>query len=192
VGKAAGTDVGCNSTFRVLTTLADRPSTEFACRLYPLFRSSNRGRSGNSRSRQMIHGEGYEDRAFQGRLGIHGRIQKDDQRTKIDLDLQLKLPSPLPLCPRLRLPQRTRHVKTRPVSALRPQAQTTSRFCRRVLRSRSTTASLSTSLRNSPSTIRRNTSFTTADVDHVAPGATGTDAFSSFLEADIPKDGARH
>ena len=32
----------------------------------------------------------------------------------------------------------------------------------------------------------------TADTSHVAPGTTDADAFSSFLEVDIPKDEARH
>jgi hypothetical protein len=137
--------------------------------------------------RRRIRGQ-----TFQGRLCIHGRIQEDDQR-KNRSPPSTEAPTPLPLCPHLCLPRR---VKTRLVAALCPRASSSNdhvgainefsppappqpphkpRFGTRPVRSDGTTSST-----------------TTVDAGHVAPGTTRTDAFLSFLEADITKNEARH
>jgi hypothetical protein len=110
--------------------------------------------------------EEFEDRAFRKEEVITSDAASKSQvdgRTKIGLlqpeHRQRRFPGepPLPVCPHLRLPQRTRHLKTRlfiHTSFLCLDCKRPRRFRRRVLRY-SLLSSPPTSPQNSPSTVRQ-------------------------------------
>ena len=124
---------------------ADRPSTESAYHSYLHFIPRVEVRELSCQVEGPRREEELEDRAFRKEEAIAPDVASVDERTKIGLlqpeHRQRRFPRkeepPLPVCPHLRLPQRTRHLKTRlfvHASFLCLDCKRPCRFRRRVLR----------------------------------------------------------